>query len=78
MTQLGCVGVESNEARSLLGLTAGVRGHNSSSDPTQRKKLPLSERAHKPPLEISATYQSLKKIPTAKEYLGTRKLPVRT
>lgn len=55
MTQLGCVGVESNEARSLLGLTAGVRGHNSSSDPTQRKKLTLSERAHKPPLEISAT-----------------------
>lgn len=42
MTQLDCVGVESNEALSLSGLTSGVRGHNSSSDLTQRKKPTLT------------------------------------
>lgn len=36
MTQFSCVGVESNEAWSLCGLTAGARGHNRSSDLTQR------------------------------------------
>lgn len=43
MTQFSCVGVESNEARSLCGLTAGAQGHNRSSDLTQgRSKLPAS------------------------------------
>lgn len=43
MTQFSCVGVESNEARSLCGLTAAVQGHNRSSDPTQRMEQTLSQ-----------------------------------
>lgn len=43
MTQFSCVGVVSNEARSLCGLTAGAQGHNRSSDLTQRMEQTLSQ-----------------------------------
>lgn len=43
MTQFSCVGVESNEARGLCGLTAGAQGHNRSSDLTQRMEQTLSQ-----------------------------------
>lgn len=43
MTQFSCVGVESDEGRSLSGLTAGAQGHDRSSDLTQRMKQTLSQ-----------------------------------